>query len=110
MKSWNQLVSVSGCIGVLKLYLENITVTGITFRYTSDGKPESLCRAKVLDYVTTSGGYIGQNDFGFSYISALAKSFFGIPKIRRYTAEGLDIYGADPDAILRKAKADGQSD
>ena len=29
--------------GVLKLYLENITVAGITFRYTSDGKPESLC-------------------------------------------------------------------
>ena len=94
--------------GVLKLYLENITVAGITFRYTSDGKPESLCRAKVLDYVTTSGGYIGQNDFGFSYLSALAKSFFGIPKIRRYTAEGLDIYGADPDAILRKAKADAE--
>jgi hypothetical protein len=38
----------------------------------------------------------------------LAKSFFGIPKIRRYTAEGLDIYGADPDAILRKAKADAE--
>ena len=90
---------------VLKLYLENITVAGITFRYTSDGKPESLCRAKAMDYVTTSGGYIGQNDFGFSYLSALARIFFGIRNIRRYTAEGLDILGADPDAILRKAMA-----
>lgn len=91
--------------GVLKLYLENITVAGITFRYTSLGKPESLCRAKSMDYVTTSGGYIGQHDFGFSYISALARDFFGIRNIHRYTAEGLDIWGADPDEILRKAKA-----
>ena len=91
--------------GVLKLYLENITVSGITFRYTSHGKPESMCRAKAMDYITTSGGYIGQNDFGFSYISALARDFFGIQRIRRYTAEGLDIFGADPDDILRKAMA-----
>ena len=91
--------------GVLKLYLENITVSDVTFRYTSDGSPEGLCRAKTLDYVTTSGGYIGQNDFGFSYISALARDFFGIQRIRRYTAEGLDIFGADPDDILRKAMA-----
>ena len=89
--------------GVLKLYLENITVTGITFRYGSDGKPKSLCRAKAMDYITTSGGYIGQNDFGFSYISALAKNFFGIQMVRRYAAEGLDIFGNDPEEILRKA-------
>ena len=96
--------------GVLKLYLENITVSGITFRYTSHGKPESMCRAKAMDYITTSGGYIGQNDFGFSYISALANNFFGIQNIRRYTAEGLDIFGADPDEILRKAKAAAAED
>ena len=89
--------------GVLKLYLENITVSDVTFRYTSEGRPEGLCRAKSLDYITTSGGYIGQNDFGFSYISALAKSFFGIQMVRRYAAEGLDIFGNDPEEILRKA-------
>ena len=96
--------------GVLKLYLENITVAGITFRYASNGKPESLCRAEAMDYVTTSGGYIGHNDFGFSYISALARDFFGIQKIRRYAAEGLDIFGADPEAILRKAMAAAAED
>ncbi|MBR5125792.1 MAG: NAD(P)H-dependent oxidoreductase [Oscillospiraceae bacterium] len=89
--------------GVLKLYLENITVSDVTFRYTSEGRPEGLCRAKSLDYITTSGGYIGQNDFGFSYISALAKSFFGIQMVHRYAAEGLDIFGNDPVEILRKA-------
>lgn len=91
--------------GVLKIYLENIMVTGITFRYSTDGKPESLCRAKTMDYVTTSGGYIGQNDFGFDYMNALARNFFGIKTIHRYAAEGLDILGEDTDKILRRAKA-----
>ena len=48
----------------------------------------------------------GQNDFGFSYVKALAQNFFGISEIHRYAAEGLDIFGADVDAILRKAKAE----
>ena len=95
---------------VLKNYLENITVSDITFRYSEKGRPESLCRAKALYYVTTSGGFIGQNDFGFSYIKALAQNFFGITDVNRYAAEGLDIFGADVDKILNEAKqtiADG---
>ena len=89
---------------VLKTYLENITVAGITFRYTEEGRPQSLCRAKALHYVTTAGGFIGQNDFGFSYVKALAQSFFGINELYRYAAEGLDIFGADVEMIMHKAK------
>ena len=90
---------------VLKTYLENITVAGITFRYSAQGRPESLCKAKALHYVTTSGGFIGQNDFGFAYVKAVAENFFGIGEVKRYAAEGLDIFGADVAAILEKAKA-----
>ena len=89
---------------VLKNYLENITVSGLTFRYSEQGRPQSLCQAKKLYYVTTSGGFIGQNDFGFSYVKALAENFFGIADVYRYAAEGLDIFGADVDKILSKAK------
>ena len=89
---------------VLKTYLENITVSGITFRYSSQGRPESLCKAKYLHYVTTAGGFIGQNDFGFSYVKALAQNFFEIPEVNRYAAEGLDIFGADVTMIMEKAK------
>ena len=89
----------------LKTYLENITISGITFRYSDQGRPESLCKAKSLHYVTTAGGFIGQNDFGFSYIKAIAQNFFEIPEVNRYAAEGLDIFGADVAAILGKAKA-----
>ena len=90
---------------VLKTYLENITVAGITFRYSEQGRPQSLCKARQLHYVTTSGGFIGQNDFGFSYVKALAQNFFGIMQIHRYSAEGLDIFGADVQTIMGKAKA-----
>ena len=90
----------------LKTYLENITISGITFRYSEQGRPESLCKAKALHYVTTSGGFIGQNDFGFSYIKALAQNFFGINELYRYAAEGLDIFRADVDAIMGKTKTE----
>ena len=91
---------------VLKTYLENITVSGITFRYSEEGRPQSLCRAKTLHYVTTAGGFIEQNDFGFSYVKALAQNFFGINELYRYAAEGLDIFGADVETIMRKAKVE----
>lgn len=88
----------------LKTYLENVIVAGITFVYSDQGRPQSLCKAKVLHYVTTSGGFIGQNDFGFSYIQALAQNFFGISELHRYSAEGPDIFGADVEQIMLKAK------
>ena len=89
---------------ILKVYLENITVCGITFRYSEKGIPQSLCKAKNLYYVTTSGGFIGPNNFGYDYIKALAYGFFGISNVSFFFAEGLDIYGADVDGILQKAK------
>ena len=91
---------------LLKAYLEAVTVSGVTFRYTQTGRPATLCRAKRLIYVTTAGGPIGDFDFGFQYISALAHGFFEIGDVRCFRAEGLDIVGADVDAILTQAKAE----
>ena len=91
---------------VLKIYLENITVSGITFEYSKEGRPIGKCSAKKLYYVTTSGGYIGKNNFGFEYVKAIAENFFGIEDVRFFPAEGLDILGADVNAIMNKAKED----
>lgn len=87
----------------LKTYLEAITVSGVTFRY-NEGRPYSLCRAKRLIYVTTAGGPIGEFDFGFRYVEALARGFFGISDVLCVRAEGLDIDGADVPAILDRAR------
>ena len=88
---------------VLKCYLENITVNGLTFAYGENGIPYGMCKAKKLIYITTSGGPTIYN-FGFDYISALAKNFYGINDVQLVKAEGLDVYGADVSSIIEKAK------
>ena len=88
---------------VVKSYFENITVNGLTFAYGENGIPKGLCKAKRLIYVTTSGGPIMHN-FGFDYVSALAKNFYGINDVQLVKAEGLDIYGADVSDIMQTVK------
>ena len=88
---------------VVKCYFEKVTVNGLTFAYGENGIPKGLCKGKRLIYVTTAGGPIIYN-FGFDYVSALAKNFYGINDVQLVKAEGLDIYGADVSSILEKAK------
>lgn len=89
----------------LKQYLEQVNVVGITFRYSEEGQPVPLCRAKRLIYVTTAGGCYVPEEFGFGYVRALAQSFYGIREVRQVRALGLDIAGADAEAILASAEA-----
>ena len=90
---------------MLKVYFEAVSVLGIAFRYTDEGVPVGLCRATELIYVTTAGGYIGDFDFGYDYIKALAQNLYGISDVKCFKAEGLDIYGADIDEIMIKAQS-----
>ena len=86
---------------MLKQYFEQINVLGITFTYSDSGVPEGLCKAKSLYYVTTAGGPIVSEDFGFGYVKALANTFYGIEEVYQIKAEGLDIIGADVESILK---------
>lgn len=87
----------------LKQYLEQINVVGITFRYTQEGVPVGLCRAGRLFFVTTAGGNYVPEEFGFGYIRALARNYYGIDHIRLIQATGLDLEGADTDALVSAA-------
>ena len=89
---------------ILKTYIENINVNGITFSYSEKGYPVSLCKAKKLIYITTAGGPIISDEFGFGYVKSLAENFYGIKNIAYVKAEGLDIFGAKVEDILEKAK------
>ena len=93
----------------LKAYLEQINVVGVTFRYTPEGVPEGLCRAKKLYYVTTVGGDYFPEAFGFGYVEALAKNFYGIPEVELIHAKGLDIWGAPVEEILRVCEEEIQT-
>ncbi|MCR4907829.1 MAG: NAD(P)H-dependent oxidoreductase [Lachnospiraceae bacterium] len=91
---------------VLKQYIEHINVLGITFEYTAEGFPKGLCRAKKLYYVMTAGGSYVPEEFGFGYIAALAHNFYGIDDVELIKATGLDIYGADTEAIIDECIAE----
>ena len=85
---------------VLKQYIEAINVTGITFEYTAEGFPRGLCKADKLYYVMTAGGNYLPEEFGYGYIKALSENFYGIREVYLIKATGLDIYGADVEAIV----------
>ncbi|MER2143128.1 MAG: NAD(P)H-dependent oxidoreductase [Eubacteriales bacterium] len=91
---------------MLKQYIEQICVLGITFFYNDQDMPQGLCRARKLTYVVTAGGPIYDEAFGYGYVKAVANTFFGIPETRIIKAENLDIRGADVDGIMRKAMED----
>ena len=88
----------------LKQYFEQINVNGIVFRYTEEGIPEGLCRAEKLYYVTTAGGPVYSDEYGFGYVKALAQTFYGIQDVLLIKAEGLDIVGANVEGILKEAE------
>lgn len=90
----------------LKIYYEAVMVLGLTFRYDEQGVPAGLCRAGRLTYVTTSGGPFAYNDLGWQYIKALAQVYHGIPEVRCFAADGLDVVGADVDGIMAKTLAE----
>ncbi len=87
----------------LKQYMEAVNVVGVTFEYTPEGTPRGLCHAGKLYYVTTAGGKYVPEEFGYGYIKALAQNFYGIKDTELIMATGLDVMGADTDAIMQEA-------
>lgn len=88
---------------LLKLYIEQLCVNKLTFYYDETGRPRGLVNVKKVIYFTTSGGYIGNANFGYEYIKGVFSTLFGISDISFFSAEGLDIYGNDADKILKDA-------
>ena len=88
---------------ILKAYIENITITNVTFKYAEDGNIVGLCNAKEMYYISTSGGkYI--TSFGYDYVKALCQNMFGIKNTQLIYAENLDIIGNNVNEIIDSAK------
>ena len=85
---------------LLKLYIENISISGVTFKYTESGIM-GLCKAKKVYYVSTAGGTFVPN-FGYEYIKTLCNVMYGITDVKLFQAEGLDVWGNNVDAILNE--------
>lgn len=89
---------------ILKIYVEHITACGIVFHYTEEGRPEGLCNAKRLVYITTSGGPCSLANYGYEYFQGLAR-MYGIPETYEVAAELLDVIGQDVEQIMGGARA-----
>lgn len=89
---------------ILKVYIENIMVADLTFKATDQGFV-GLCNGKKMVYITTGGGQIEGQNYGYDYMCAIAK-MTGIDETECFTAECLDIVGFDADAIMEKAKVE----
>lgn len=93
---------------ILKAYIDYVSVTGITFKYTAEG-PVGLCQDKKAVLVSSRGGEYShgpaaQFEMGERYLRTIL-GFFGITDMQSVTAENLDVMGADVEGILAESIA-----
>lgn len=88
---------------LLKVYVENISVEGITFGCDAQGC-YGICHAQRLALLTTRGGCYADSplEMGSRYWEALCH-LFGIGGFDCVAADGLDAQGAASAAILAEA-------
>ena len=87
---------------LLKIYFERISVSELTYQFQGD-HAEANTKAERAVYITTAGGYTIGKNFGYEYVQGLFSFLFGINRMDLVLAEGLDIEGADIEAILKEA-------
>ena len=92
---------------ILKIYLERISVTDITFGYDEQGNNVGLCRADKLLLITTRGGDFSRPEtawmeMGARQLEALC-AMYGIDQFHCLAAEGLDDVRNDKDALMAQA-------
>ncbi|MQQ99622.1 FMN-dependent NADH-azoreductase [Glaciimonas soli] len=82
----------------LKSWIDQISVAGVTFRYTENG-PEGLAKGKRVVIVATSGGIHAGKPTGIAHVDylKLVLNFLGITDIEVVNAEGLN-YGEEMKA------------
>ena len=88
---------------VLLNYCENIVAEGVTYRTEENGNNVGLCKAEKFYYVTATGSRNLDPVFGYGYLKSLF-SLLGIHSSECFSAEALDIPGADVDMILNICK------
>ena len=91
---------------LLKVYIENLCVQGITFDCDEKNGCYGVCRAEKMLFLTTRGGAMEgrPNENGTKYLSDMAQ-FFGIPSFEAIAADALDM-GLEPvETILNRAIA-----
>lgn len=88
---------------VLKVYIENISADGITFKCDESGM-HGICKGQWMLFLTTRGGIWADShmELGSRYMEALCQ-FFGIDQYNCVYADGIDVQELDGEKILEAA-------
>ena len=88
---------------LLKVYIENVSVDGITFLCDEQGM-RGNCRARSMTFLTSRGGFYDDSpdEMGSRYMEAMCR-FFGTGAYRCVAADGLDMDPEKTPAILERA-------
>lgn len=76
---------------LLKVYVEHICASGITFSSSAEGGLQGLCKAEKFVYISTCGGYQKGENEGARYIRALGKNLLGVKETEEFIIDGLDV-------------------
>jgi len=88
---------------LLKVYIENVSVDGITFLCDETGL-RGNCRAQSMTFLTSRGGFYDNSpeEMGSRYMEAMC-AFFGAGVYRCVAADGVDMNPAKTPQILKEA-------
>ncbi|MDM0812126.1 FMN-dependent NADH-azoreductase [Clostridium perfringens] len=80
---------------ILKAYIDYVSVSGITFKYTAEGPVGLLNNKKVVHIVSRGGGYDNSPyEMGDRYLRTIL-GFFGIKDIETIAIDNLDVMGVN---------------
>ncbi|MCX8131404.1 MAG: NAD(P)H-dependent oxidoreductase [Clostridia bacterium] len=91
---------------MLKNYIDYVTVSGITFKYTEHGAVGLLQGKKAINIITRGGDFSHEPLKSFLMDDKYLRVVFGFMGIRDFvtiTAERLDVIGEDIEAIIQRA-------
>lgn len=87
---------------ILKAYIDYVSVTGITFKYTAEGPVGLLNNKKAVHIVSRGGDYENAPyEMGDRYLRTIL-GFFGIREIETIAVDGLDVMGVDVQAKVEE--------
>ncbi|WP_415336594.1 NAD(P)H-dependent oxidoreductase [Clostridium perfringens] len=80
---------------ILKAYIDYVSVSGITFKYTAEGPVGLLNNKKAVHIVSRGGGYDNSPyEMGDRYLRTIL-GFFGIKDIETIVIDNLDVMGVN---------------
>lgn len=88
---------------ILKAYIDYISVTGVTFKYTVEGPVGLLQNKKAVHIVTRGGEYENTPyEMGDKYLRTIL-GFFGVLDIETIAVENIDVLGINTQEKVQNA-------